>query len=34
MTFKQFHGDKIYLDNGAMAFKPLGVETILETVDE
>lgn len=34
MTFKQFHGDKVYLENGAMAFKPLGVETILETVDE
>ena len=34
MTYKQFHGDKIYLQGGAMAFKPLGMETVLEKVDE
>ena len=34
MTYKQFHGDKIYLQGGAMAFKPLGMETVLESVDE
>jgi hypothetical protein len=30
LTEKIFHGDKIYLNNGAMAFKPLGMETVLE----
>lgn len=34
LTQKIFHGDKIYLDQGAMAFKPLGMETVLESVDE
>ena len=30
MTEQIFHGDKIYLQHGAMAFKPLGMETVLE----
>ena len=34
MTEKIFHGEKIYLAQGAMAFKPLGMETVLESVDE
>ena len=34
LTYRQFHGDKVYLDNGKMAYKPIPVETILETVDE
>ena len=29
-----FHGQKIYLQGGAMAFKPLDVQTKLETVGE
>ena len=29
-----FHGQKIYLQGGAMAFKPLDVQTKLETVEE
>lgn len=31
LTKKIFHGDKLYLENGAMAFKPLAIETVLET---
>lgn len=34
MTKKIFNDGKIYLNEGAMAFKPLGMETVLETVDE
>ena len=34
MTENIFHGDKIYLNQGAMAFKPLGMETVLESIDE
>ena len=34
LTDKIFHGDKIYLQKGAMAFKPLGMETVLESIDE
>jgi len=34
LTQKIFHGDKIYLQEGNMAFKPLGMETVLESVDE
>ena len=34
LTYNQWHGDKIYMNNGAMAFKPLAVETVLETVQE
>ena len=34
LTYKQWHGDKIYLNNGAMAFKPLAVDTVLEPVQE
>ena len=28
LTQQIFHGDKIYLKNGNMAFKPLGIETV------
>ena len=34
LTEQIFHGDKIYLQKGALAFKPLGMETVLETSDE
>ena len=34
LTQKIFHGEKIYLQHGAMAFKPLGMETVLESIDE
>ena len=34
LTYNQWHGDKIYMNNGVMAFKPLAVETVLETVQE
>lgn len=30
LTNQIFKGDKIYLKDGAMAFKPLGMETVLE----
>ena len=33
LTDQIFHGDKIYLKDGAMAFKPLGMETVLEQVE-
>jgi len=34
MTHNIFHGDKIYFKNGNMAFKPLGMETVLESTEE
>lgn len=34
LTKKIFHGDKIFLNNNAMAFKPLGMETVLESTGE
>ena len=33
MTEQIFKGDKIYLNDGAMAFKPLGMETVLEATE-
>ena len=33
MTEQIFKGDKIYLNDGAMAFKPLGMETVLEVTE-
>ena len=30
LTNDIWHGDKIYMNNGAMAFKPLGMETVIE----
>ena len=33
LTGKIFHGDKIYLKAGQMAFKPLGIETVLQPLD-
>lgn len=34
LTHEIFHGDKLYLKNGAMAFKPLGMETVLEAAED
>ena len=34
MTKQIFTDGRIYLNDGAMAFQPLGMETVLETADE
>ena len=34
LTHDIFHGDKIYLKGGNMAFKPLGMETVLEANED
>ena len=34
LTQKVFNGEKIFLGEGRLAYKPLGMETVVESIEE